>query len=95
MLPTVASLQWPVSVRAADPGQGQVHGALDYEALLAGGSDTLADPQRSGEQIRAIIARQKTEEEFKKIADYQVINDDSQLILPQILSIHQAVLSNF
>lgn len=53
------------------------------------------DPQRSDEQIRAIIARQKTEEEFAKIADYQIINDDSQLILPQILSIHQAVLNNF
>ena len=49
VLPTVASLQWPVSVRAADPDQAPVPGALDYEALLAGGSDTLADPQRSGE----------------------------------------------
>jgi dephospho-CoA kinase len=53
------------------------------------------DPQRSDEQIRAIIARQKTEEEFSKIADYQIINNDTQLVLPQILSIHQAILSNF
>lgn len=53
------------------------------------------DPQRSDEQIRAIIARQKTEEEFAKIADYQIINDNSQLVLPQILRIHQAALSNF
>lgn len=53
------------------------------------------DPQRSDEQIRAIIARQKTEEEFSKIADYQIINDDTQLVLPQILSIHQAILGNF
>lgn len=53
------------------------------------------DPQRSDEQIRAIIARQKTEEEFTKIADYQIINDDSQLVLPQILRIHQAALSHF
>ncbi len=53
------------------------------------------DPQRSDEQIRAIIARQKTDEEFAKIADYQIINDDSQLVLPQISRIHQAILSNF
>ncbi|MFN3487974.1 MAG: dephospho-CoA kinase [Emticicia sp.] len=49
------------------------------------------DPQRSDEQIRAIIARQKTEEEFTKIADYQIINDDNQLVLPQILRIHQVL----
>ena len=53
------------------------------------------DPQRSDEQIRAIIARQKTEEEFLKIADYQIINDDNQLILPQILNIHEVILDNF
>ena len=53
------------------------------------------DPQRSDEQIRAIIARQKTEEEFLKIADYQIINDDTQLVLPQILKLEQAILSNF
>lgn len=53
------------------------------------------DPQRSNEQIRAIIARQKTEEEFTKIANHQIINDDSQLVLPQILGIHQTILSNF
>lgn len=53
------------------------------------------DPQRSNEQIRAIIARQKTEEEFAKIANFQIINDDTQLVLPQILRIHQAILGNF
>lgn len=53
------------------------------------------DPQRSDEQIKAIIARQKSEEEFIKIADYQIINDDTQLILPQILVIHQALLALF
>lgn len=52
------------------------------------------DPQRSDEQIRAIIARQKTEEEFSKIADYQIINDDEKLVLPQILRIHQILTGN-
>ncbi len=49
------------------------------------------DPHRSEEQIRAIIARQKSEEEFIKIADYQVINDNNQLILPQILRLDQTL----
>ncbi len=51
------------------------------------------DPNRSAEQIRAIIARQKTEEEFAKIANYQIINDDKSMILPQILALHQAILA--
>lgn len=53
------------------------------------------DPQRSNEQIRAIIARQKTEKEFSEIADYQIINDNTQLVLPQILFIHQTILNSF
>lgn len=53
------------------------------------------DPQRSVEQIYSIMARQKSEEEFSNIADYQIINDDSQLVLPQILSLHQKLLVGF
>ena len=47
------------------------------------------DPQRSIEQIYSIIARQKSEDEFLNIADYQIINDDSELVLPHILILHQ------
>lgn len=47
------------------------------------------DPQRNEAEIRAIIARQKTEEEFKKIADYQIINDEKELLIPQVLSLHK------
>lgn len=53
------------------------------------------DPQRSEEQIKAIMARQKTDEDFLKIANYTIINDDTQLILPQTLLIHEALSSNF
>lgn len=51
------------------------------------------DPQRSIEQIYSIIARQKSEDKFLNIADYQVINDDSKLILPQILILHKNLLA--
>ncbi len=46
------------------------------------------DTQRTEEEIRAIIARQKTEEEFQKIADYQIINDEKHLLIPQVLALH-------
>ncbi len=47
------------------------------------------DPHRTEAEIRAIIARQKTEEEFRQIADYQIINDEKQLLIPQVLALHQ------
>lgn len=51
------------------------------------------DPHRSEKQIRAIIARQKSDEQFTEIADYQIFNDDRRLILPQILSLHEILSS--
>ena len=47
------------------------------------------DPQRSIDQINSIMARQKSEDEFLNIADFQIINNDNELILPQILILHQ------
>lgn len=53
----------------------------------------MRDPQRTEEEIRAIIARQKSEEEFQQIADYQIFNNETQLIIPQALAIHQLLQS--
>lgn len=50
------------------------------------------DPQRSLEEIEAIIKRQKTEEEFKQIADYQLINNEKTMLIPQVLSLHERFL---
>lgn len=47
------------------------------------------DPHRTDDEIKAIIERQRTEEEFSQIADYQIINNETQLIIPQVLAIHQ------
>ena len=47
------------------------------------------DPQRTEEEIRAIIARQKTEDEFKQISDYQIINNEKQFLTPQVLALHK------
>ena len=48
----------------------------------------LRDPQRSEQEVRAIIARQVSDEERLKIADYVVQNDDSQLLIPQVLHLN-------
>ncbi|WP_337042216.1 dephospho-CoA kinase [Emticicia sp. 17c] len=50
------------------------------------------DPQRNEEEIRAIISRQKTEEEFLAIANYKIINDEQHLLIPQVLALHETFL---
>jgi len=48
------------------------------------------DPQRSEANIQAIIDRQISDEDRLKLADYVLMNDESQLLLPQILALHTA-----
>ncbi|GAB3512613.1 dephospho-CoA kinase [Emticicia fontis] len=47
------------------------------------------DTQRTEEEIKAIIARQKTEEQFAAIANYTILNDDEHLLIPQVLELHE------
>jgi len=46
------------------------------------------DPQRSEEAVRKIIKAQMPEEESRKRANYIIENDETQLILPQIIKLH-------
>lgn len=50
---------------------------------------TLRDPQRSSEQIRAIIQSQWPEEEKIKRADFVIHNDDQHMVIPQVLALHR------
>lgn len=50
------------------------------------------DPHRLREEIRKIIATQMPEEEKKGVADIVVYNDESQLLVPQILQLHNQFL---
>lgn len=43
------------------------------------------DTHRGEEQIKKIIAQQKTENEFKEISDFEIINDEKRLLIPQVL----------
>ena len=47
------------------------------------------DESRSVEQIRDIIARQMPEEEKLKKASAVIRNDESQLVIPQVLQLHE------
>jgi dephospho-CoA kinase len=48
------------------------------------------DSHRSLDEIKAIISRQKSEAEFKQIADFEIFNDEQQLVIPQVLRLHEA-----
>lgn len=51
------------------------------------------DLHRSKEQIRAIIAQQMPQEEKVKRADFVIVNDETTLLVPQVLELHAAFLS--
>lgn len=46
------------------------------------------DPQRSESEIRNIIQRQISDGERLALADYVIDNDESRLLLPQVLTLH-------
>ncbi|MBT1706860.1 dephospho-CoA kinase [Fulvivirgaceae bacterium PWU5] len=47
---------------------------------------------RPEEQVRAIIRKQLSEEEKKALADDIIYNDDSILVIPQVLALHHRLL---
>ncbi len=47
------------------------------------------DPQRSADEVRAIIARQMDETEKCRRADEVIYNDESQLLIDQVLRCHR------
>ena len=49
------------------------------------------DTHRSKETIKSIIRNQTTDEEKSKVADYLIKNDNSTLIIPQLLKLHTEV----
>ena len=50
------------------------------------------DPQRSETEVRNIIKSQMREEEKLKRADFIVLNDDTRLVIPQVVELHQQFL---
>lgn len=50
------------------------------------------DPQRTTTEINAIIKKQMSEEDKIQRADFVIYNDESRLLIPQILALHQQFL---
>ncbi|MGB0524245.1 MAG: dephospho-CoA kinase [Flammeovirgaceae bacterium] len=50
------------------------------------------DTHRNEQQIRAIISKQMSEEERQQLADYVIRNDESELVIPQVLKLHEEFL---
>ena len=54
---------------------------------------TIARDGITPDEARARDNRQMNEEEKKKLADFIVINDDTQMVIPQVLALHQQLLA--
>ena len=48
----------------------------------------LRDVHRTVEQFRQIVEKQMPEDEKLKRADYIIVNDDANLVIPQVLKLH-------
>jgi dephospho-CoA kinase len=53
----------------------------------------LRDKHRTAQQVKDIIRNQLNEEEKLKLADYILINDESQPLIPQVLNLHKRFLA--
>jgi dephospho-CoA kinase len=51
------------------------------------------DPHRQAADVHAIIDKQISEDERQQRADYIIYNDDQQLVIPQVLALHQQLLT--
>jgi dephospho-CoA kinase len=47
------------------------------------------DPDRTEASIKSIMQKQMPDDEKVKIADYVIYNDDTQLLIPQVIKLHQ------
>lgn len=52
------------------------------------------DTHRTEADIKAIFKNQKSESEFIDIADYLIINNETDLLLPQVISLHHKFIKN-
>ena len=49
------------------------------------------DAHRTVEQFKEIVEKQLPEAEKLKLADYIIVNDDMQLVIPQVLKLHEKI----
>lgn len=73
---------------------------LDHVVLVVAGEAlriervVRRDKGRSPEQVRQIMAQQISDENKMKLADAVIWNDESRLVIPQVLALHQRFCMN-
>lgn len=50
------------------------------------------DPHRNESDVRAIISNQWTEEQKVEKSDFVILNDESKMVIPQVLDIHSILM---
>lgn len=53
----------------------------------------LRDTQRSMEQIESILAKQTSDNKRKKLADFIILNDEVEMLIPQVMTVYNDLLS--
>ena len=86
-----------VAKEAAIMNQSGDGNSLDYVIVVEAPVDIrikriLQRDNRSDAEIRAIIARQVTDESRKKIADFFINNDEKSALIPQVMDLHRLFL---
>lgn len=51
------------------------------------------DPHRTRQQVEDIMRNQMQDEEKLKLADFNIVNDESRLVIPQVLELHEVFKS--
>jgi dephospho-CoA kinase len=51
------------------------------------------DPHRTVEQVQAIVEKQMPEDKKMELADYIIVNDETKLVIPQVLALHQTFVN--
>jgi dephospho-CoA kinase len=53
----------------------------------------VRDPQRTESAVRAIMQKQMSDEEKIKMADHVIYNNNQQLLIPQVIRLHEQFIS--
>ncbi len=75
------------------------HDALDFVITVSSplkvriARTLMRDPFRSEEQVNQIINQQLPDEQKNELADFVIKNTDNKLLIPQVLKIHQQLIS--
>jgi len=78
--------------------ESKAHTQVDYVLTVSAPSPLriartlLRDPHRSVAEVEAIIDKQLPEQERINRSQYVLYNDDRQLVLPQVVELHQVFL---